>query len=227
MLPFWKISENYLKGGEPIHKIVFSSEAADTDRKAFFITPMHPLVKQAAKFFASSDSVDICIEYYSDSLPAGEYNFSVYAWNYVGMQPKFKVVPVCDNDEIAENFTDILMEAKVSDSGNPLSRDAISSLESKQVALWQTEKTKYLADVANTANFKLESIGNNYRNRKRALEQKIRDINDEKIVRMYQSELNTATDNYERKVQEINNQKDKADIHTILVAKGVINIMRS
>ena len=219
--------ELYLKGGEPIHKIVFNSEAADSDRKAFFITPMHPLVKQAAKYFATSDSVDICIDYYSDSLPTGEYNFSVYAWNYVGMQPKFKVVPVCDNDEIADNFTDILMEATVSESGKPLSQEAISVLESKQIPLWQEEKAKYLADVANTANYKLESIGNNYRNRKRALEQKIRDINDEKIVRMYQSELSTATDNYERKVQEINSQKDKADIHTILVAKGVISIKRS
>ncbi len=219
--------ELYLKGGEPIHTITFDSEAADSDRKAFFITPMHPLVKQAARYFASSDPVNIHIEHYSDDIPEGSYNFSVYAWSYVGMQPKFKVVPVCENDRIAEEFTDILLDANISSNQIKIDSDVLSSLESKQVLLWQAEKERYIGEVTGTANYKLESIGNNYRNRKRILEQRIRDITDEKIIRMYQSELSTATDNYNRKVNEINEQTQRADIHTSLVAKGVLEIKRS
>lgn len=219
--------ELYLKGNDPNHTITFVSEAADADRKAFFITPMHPLVKQAAKHFASSEPVNIHIEHYSDELPLGTFNFTVYAWSYVGMQPKFKVVPVCDSDEIAESFTDILLDAAVSSTQVKLNENALSILESKHVALWQAAKDAYISEVKNTANYKLESIGNNYRSRKRILEQKIRDINDEKINRMHQSELDTATENYNRKVNEINEQTQRADIHTSLVAKGVLDIKRS
>lgn len=42
--------ELYLKGSEALHKITFHAETATKERKAFFVTPMHPLVKQAAKF---------------------------------------------------------------------------------------------------------------------------------------------------------------------------------
>ena len=218
--------EQYLKGGEPIHKITFVSETADEDRKAFFITPMHPLVKQAAKHFASSETVNINIEHYSNELPIGNYSFSVYAWSYVGMQPKFKVVTVCDNDVIAEEFTDILMNATISSASVGLEQSVISQLESKHIALWQAEKERHLSEVTSTANYKLESIRNNYRGRKRVLEQKIMDIDDDRIIRMYQSELNTATNNYNRKANEINEQTQRADIHTSLVANGVLEIKR-
>ena len=74
--------------------------------------------------------------------------------------------------------------------------------------------------------YKLESISSNYRNRKRTLEQKMRDAFEEKIRRMYQSELNTATEKYHIKVDEINERASRADIHTALIANGIIDIRR-
>ena len=99
-------------------------------------------------------------------------------------------------------------------------------MEGKHVALWQQEKECYLANIQSTANYKLESISSNYRNRKRTLEQKIRDAFDEKIRRMYQSELDSATEKYHSKVDEINERASCADIHTSLIANGVIEIKR-
>ena len=58
------------------------------------------------------------------------------------------------------------------------------------------------------------------------LEQKIRDAFDEKIRRMYQSELGTATEKYQIKVDEINDRASRADIHTSLIANGIIEIKR-
>ena len=92
--------------------------------------------------------------------------------------------------------------------------------------MWQSEKEKYIASVKGTADYKLESINSNYRNRKRTLEQKIRDAFDEKIRRMYQSELATATENFNSKVAEINERTSRADIHTSLVANGLIEIRK-
>ena len=43
---------------------------------------------------------------------------------------------------------------------------------------------------------------------------------------MHQSELQTATENYNAKVSEINDRTSRADIHTTLIAHGIINIRR-
>ena len=218
--------ENYLKGSEPMHKLTFTSETASKERKAFFITPVHPLVKQAARYYATSNVSYIHLEYYSDELPEGTYPFSIYAWSYVGLNPMFRIVPVCGSDLIAAELTDILQEAETSPIHSTVDKGMWAGLEGRHIALWQREKESYLASIQSTANYKLESISSNYRNRKRTLEQKIRDAFEEKIRRMYQSELNTATEKYQAKVAEINDRASRADIHTALIANGIIEIKR-
>lgn len=218
--------ENYLKGSEPLHRLTFASETASKERKAFFITPMHPMVKQAAKYYATNNVSYIHLDYYSDSLPEGTYPFSIYTWNYVGLSPMFRVVPICENDLIAAELTDILQEAETSDAYGTVDKAMWAGLERKHIALWQHEKETYLAGIQSTAAYKLESISSNYRNQRRTLEQKIRDAYDEKICRIYQSQLNTATEKYQIKVDEINDRASRADIHTALIANGIIEVKR-
>ena len=218
--------ENYLKGTEPLHKLTFEADTAAKERRAFFITPMHPLVKQAAKFYATSNVSYIHLDVCSDDLPEGTYPFSIYAWSYVGLNPMFRVVPVCENEMIAAELTDILQNANTATKSVAVDKSTWSGLEGKHIALWQREKEVYLAGLQNTANYRLESISSNYRNRRRTLEQKIRDAYDEKIRRMYQSELNSATEKYQSKVDEINDRAARADIHTSLIANGIVEIRR-
>ena len=216
--------ENYLKGSEPMHLLTFASETASKERKAFFITPMHPLVKQAAKYYATSHVSYIHLEYYSNDMPEGTFPFSIFAWSYVGLNPMFRVVPVCANEILAAELTDILQEADTSTSNATVNKSTWAGLEAKHIAIWKHEKEKYLASIQSNANYKLESISSNYRNRKRSLEQKIRDSFEEKIRKMYQSELDTATEKYQNKVNEINERAACADIHTSLIANGIIEI---
>ena len=218
--------ENYLKGAEPIHRITFASETAVKEPKAFFITPMHPLVKQAARFYAHNQVNYIHLSYFTDDIPEGIYPFSIYTWSYVGLNPMFRVVPICENEMLAAELTDILQEAETSASLAAVNKSTWAGLESKHISLWQKEKEKYLAGIQNTANYKLESISSNYRNRKRTLEQKLRDAFDDRIRRMFQSELNSATEKYNAKVDEINERASRADIHTALIANGIIDIKR-
>lgn len=218
--------ENYLKGSEPIHRLTFMPETASKERRAFFITPMHPLVKQAAKHFATNHVSHIHLEYYSDEISEGTYPFSIYAWSYVGLNPMFRVVPVCENALLATEFTDILQDANTATNNITVDNGTWTALEGMHISQWKQEKETYLAGIQSAANYKLESISSNYRNRKRSLEQKIRDAFDEKIQRMFRSELNTATEKYQSKVDEINDRTSRADIHTSLIANGVIEIKR-
>jgi len=209
--------ELYLKGTEPMHKITFVSEVASKERKAFFITPMHPLVKQAAKHFAQDKPRYLHLELYTDEYPEGSFPFSIYAWSYVGIQPMFKVVPICSEQAIEVDLVEILQNSDSITAPMTVDQHLWDTLEGRHVALWQKEKAKHIESVQSIANFRIESIGSNYRNRKRSLEQKILDAFEEKIIRMYQSELQSATDNYEAKILEINARVSRADVHTALV----------
>ena len=218
--------ELYLKGTEPMHKITFVSEVASKERKAFFITPMHPLVKQAAKYFAQDKPRYLHLELYSEDYPAGKYPFSIFAWSYVGINPMFKVVPICSNLSIESDLVELLQTASTTTAPVTVDKSMWDVLEGRHITLWKKEKAKHIESVQTIADFRIESIGSNYRSRKRSLEQKIMDAFEEKIIRMYQSELQTATERYEGKVAEINARVSRADIHTTLVANGIIEIKR-
>ena len=218
--------ENFLKGSEPLHTITFVPEMASKERRAFFITPMHPLVKQAAKHFAISNVSYSHLEYYSEELPEGSFEFALYAWNYVGLQSMFKVVPICENPLVEIELINILQNGDSVSTPATLNANIISGLESKHIALWKNAKEKYVSDVKGIASYKLESISSNFRNRKRTLENKIRDTFDERLIKMYESMLKSATDEYQTKVEDINVRTLQADIHTALIANGVIDIKR-
>lgn len=219
--------ELYLKGGDALQSITFVSEAAQKEHKSLFITPTHPLVKQAAKHFAVQQTSHIHLEYFSDELPEGAYPFSLYAWNYVGIRSSFKVIPVCREAALSGEILNILQDANAICSSEILPESTWSELEATHIALWQTEKEVYLQNVRSLADFKRESIENNYRNRKRNLEQKISDTDDERIQRMFLSELKTATENYNARVTDINSRTSRADIHTTLLAYGIIKIRKA
>ncbi len=218
--------ENYLKSDNPLHQATFIPEMASKERRAFFFTSMHPLVKQAARFFKKNDVIHIHLTDYSDILPEGSYPFSVYAWQYKGLQPMFKVVPICDNDILREELTDILQNAESSDVNILNPSKVWTDLEGKHISLWNQEKEKYLADMKVTANYRLESISSSYRNKRRSLEQKLSGEIDNKLRRMYTSELQKTESQYQSKVSDIKDILSRADIHTDLIANGIIDIRR-
>ena len=215
----------YLKGNAPLHKITFDSDAAEKERDAFFITAMHPLAKQAAAYYKATEKAYIRLQYANDDLPNGTYHFSVYAWTYVGINPHFKLVVVCEDDVIASELPDILQEAQSCASAVNIKSSDWDSLEGKQVKLWQTEKSSEIAEAETTSIFKIESLTNNFRNRKRSLEQKIMDTSSESIRRMYNSELESAQNKYDAKVAEIKQKVAQTDIHTTLIANGILEVV--
>ena len=97
-------------------------------------------------------------------------------------------------------------------------------LEEIQIGKWQEECAEHKKAVELSANYKLESIRNNYMSRKRVLEAQIADIEDSSITRMHRAELENATEKYESKVAEIEESKAQADIHVALIAKGIMHI---
>ena len=213
--------EAYLNGKIPTHAITFDSEAASKDRDSFFITPMHPLAKQAAKYFSTNDTGYLRLEYYSSSIPEGSYLFSVYAWEYTGNRTFTKLVTVCENGVIESNFVDIL-ESSCNSTISPERGYDWSALENKQVKLWTNARLLHRQDTSVISKYKIESISSNMRNKIRSLEQQINDTSDDSLSRMKTSELETARETFQKKLSEINTASERADIFSTLLANGII-----
>lgn len=219
-----RIWENYLSGKTPNHTITFDADAASKDRDSFFITAMHPLAKQAAEHFAKGETAYLKLQHYSNTIPAGNYPFSVYAWRFTGFNEYTHLVTICESEQVAEELPDVLENALNSPISEAMSCNW-SDLEGLQVARWMDARAKHKRDVATTITFKLESLANNQRNRIRSLEQQIQDAFDDSIRRMKLSELETVQENYSRKVNEIQSLAAKADIYTTLLVNGIITVM--
>lgn len=216
--------EAYLKGSSQFHKITFDPEAAREDSGAFFITAVHPLVKQAAMYYATNEVSYINLKSGSDIIAPGKYPFAVYAWNYVGINPRFKLVTVCKDEAVGEELIELLQMAVSENATGNVPADSWDGLEEIQIGRWQAECVEHKKAVELSANYKLESIRNNFMSRKRALETQIADIEDSSITRMHRAELENATEKYESKVAEIEESKAQADIHVTLIAKGIMHI---
>lgn len=216
--------EVFLKGNEPNHPITFDSETAEKERNAFFITAVHPLVKQAAAFFATNKLVHIHLEYYSDEIAHGDYPMSIYAWDYTGVQSNFRLVAICDEPRIASELPEYIITASAVNYPSKLKGNVWDSLEEEHVRQWQEAREQHASATRQAASYKLESLKNNFRNRRIVLERKIAEAEDERIRTMHRSELENARQRFELKVSEIEAQIARADIHTTLIANGVITV---
>jgi len=132
---------------------------------------------------------------------------------------------VCDDDVVATELPDILKEAQTGAPAVKMQPSDWDVLERKHVKAWMDEKDNEVSESQNTAAFKIESLTNNFRNRKRSLEQKMLDTTSESIRRMYGSELESAQESYDLKVEEIQQKVTQTDIHTTLIANGILEVV--
>ena len=216
--------EQYLKGTKPNLKITFLQEAAEKNRDAQFITTVHPLVKQAAKYFETTEQFNINISTHSDSIAKGVYPFSIYAWNFVGLKPRVEVKVICENEDVISEWNDIIQCAITTPVEGSVDGSSWDALEKRNIALWKNEKQKYIDDLRADVAFRLETINNNFNQTILSLEQKLRDMLDERMIRMYQSMIEDETERYQVKIQELKRKGEQADIHFTLIANGILTI---
>ena len=216
--------ESFLRGKKPDQAITFDPDTAVNNRNSLFITSTHPLAKQAAKFFDSGDASNVKINYYSESLPEGEYLFSVYAWSYIGFTPSTRVVIVCEDDLISEEIPYILEELSDSPDGNGELYDW-SDLETKHIHMWAIERDSFKQSAKEIADVRKEVLKSSFARLHRLLEQKINDSTDS-IQRMYVGQLENEKDKFEGKIKRIQEIESKADILTTLLVNGVITIKK-
>lgn len=219
----WETWDNYLQDRTPTHALTFDAIAADHAQAAFFLTPAHPLVRQAAVFLSKDSKIPhVSLRCVSDELSAGVYPFCVYDWEYLGFSMRHRLRAFCDDPTVEAALPSLLAEA-VSAPKPDEWVDAENLSERADLTLL-TELDKHRAEVEALRNYRLESVTNSHKTRLRVIERKIHDATNEKIRTMYEQELANVRDSFEAKRVAI--AAIVPDIHTTPIATGLLTIVK-
>ncbi len=218
--------ENWLKGkGTDQHlTITFEAESATQHPKAVFIMPVHPLVKQASAALDKTREIVVTLKVRTNQVPAGRYQFAIYKWEYLGKKEDWVLKPITSSEVLTPHLRPLLETAEDNDIGEDVSLTDQKALEEQHHAMWTEAREKHREHSREIVEYQKESLSTSHQKRITLLEKQIEEVPDPNIQRMRRSEIANAAKDYNRRIQELEEGMEKADITTELVAYGVLEV---
>jgi ERCC4-related helicase len=219
--------ENWLKGTNPHLAITFEAACATGHPEATFITPLHPLVRQAADTYEFGQHVMTAFAVSDDSLLPGVHPFVIYQWQIHGIHEDLMLQPICQ-DETMRSLLTKLLENGHSISPEPEempARSVFDDLDSQHYKLWTEAREKHRDRTRQLASYRKESLMTSHRARLALLKEQLVHATDEKIRRMRLSQISSAEADYHRRIQELESAIEKAEITAQPVAFGIVKIL--
>ena len=216
--------ENWLKGGDPHLSITFESDCATQYPKAAFVMPLHPLVKQAAKSLDTKERVVVSLKTQTNEVPAGRYEFAIYQWRFQGIREDLMLKPIASLEAVTPHLSHLLEKTVDADNKKRSTAAVWDELDAHHYKLWSEERTDHQQRNQELAKYRKESLSTSHQARMALLVEQLAQANDEKIQRMRQSQIKSATADYDRRIQELDNALEKADVIAEPVAYGTLTI---
>lgn len=214
----------YLKSDKPTLPVTFDSVCAKDNRNAAFLTQMHPLVIQAADYEANELPCEVGVTVSTDELPAGDYEFLIYVWRFVGLRPDVKLISVSDNEIVQKNILNYIQYSSEYDYGD-VGHEAIwDAMDKLHYAKWQKEKEQYTTDVKNECEYRMEQLAHSFHQREAIFKNMLKNAEDDRIKRMRQSQLDKLTADFEQQKKKIDETIHSVDIYTNLQVKGILHV---
>ena len=224
--PSYREWENWLKGSNPRLSITFEASCASKYSEAAFITPLHPLVRQAAMALEVPGEVITTLQVEDDTLPGGDCLFAIFQWRFHGIRDDLILCPVSNSEQVTKHLPRLLERAKdYPVPVNPIPDiSAWEELEKHHYKLWSEARTEHRRRTEELVQFRRESLTTSHQARISLLKDQLEQATDEKIRRMRQAQINAAEADYARRIQELDIAAERADITAQPVAYGVIHI---
>ena len=162
----------------------------------------------------------------TDELPAGDYEFLIYVWRFVGLRPDVKLVSVSDNEIVQKNILNYIQYSSEYDYGD-VGHEAIwDEMDKLHYVKWQKEKKQYTTDVRNECEYRLEQLAHSFHQREAIFKNMLKNAEDDRIKRMRQSQLDKLTADFEQQKKKIDETIHSVDIYTNLQVKGILHVER-
>lgn len=218
--------ENWLKGSTPNLLITFDSNSASENPEAVLITPIHPLVRQAAAAFDLHRRIVISLKAKSSQVPAHTYCFAIYQWQFHGIRDDMVLCPVAQSDVLSKHLMNLLENAEELSEvpSNFPDKQIQEELDNQHYKLWFEACEKHKKRTKELAEHRRESLTTSHRARIALLEEYLKLATDEKIQRMRRSQLASAEADYELHIKEIEIAIERADITSQPVAFGILEV---
>jgi hypothetical protein len=218
--------EHWLKGSNPHLRVTFEPRAATENPDATLLSPVHPLVRQAATCFAQRERAVTACQVRSDLLPAGDYPFAIYQWRFLGLQEDLQMQPVTLDERLRTRFAPLLSSATPLDLAPAQAPTAsvLDQLESAHYALWSAARDRHREETTKRASFRLASLESSYKARLSLLQDQVAKVTDDRIRRMHHAQIERAAAEHTRRVEEVNRANDVTDVQTQVVAFGIIRV---
>jgi hypothetical protein len=128
---------------------------------------------------------------------------------------------------VQEQLLTLLHNAVPSDDYPPTrfpDPEVFDRLEERHYTHWSTARAEHGEVTHGVAQYRRESLKASYEARMALLGEQLSQANDDKIRRMRQSQLETASADYARRMSEIDESEKRTDIVCQIVAYGVLVI---
>jgi hypothetical protein len=219
-----KVWETYLNSPKSSCPITFMQEEAKEKRKSVFITPSHPIVRQAAAYFSDGKSIKMAfaVSVSGKDVPAAVYPFSIYSWEYTGLRPQVEFIPVSNESVLDKELLNLLQEAVAVDMDLEQYNDEWKLQGEKHLSLWRQESNRYKAEIKSNCDFKIASLAKSLEARKLVAERQLAGTDDAKIELMRRTQIERLEGDFKVKKSRIEKSAKEVDIHTTLIANGVL-----
>ena len=213
--------ERWLKGANPNLAVTFDQGAATDNPKITHLTLLHPLVRQAARYFEIDEPMQ-CVLEVNDQLPEGIYRFALYRWAKHGIRPDEELVAIAEDPQVEEKLLELLPLAVEPIQKITQSSSDFEALDRLHHAKWSSAQADHIAANQELAEHRMQSLTASHRARVNTLQDQLSKATNEKIRLMKQSELARAEADFDRRVSEIQNAGQTGDVRAMPVLIGTI-----
>jgi hypothetical protein len=216
--------DRWLKGSESLLTLTFDPSTAAERREIVFITPTHPIARQAAQSIEPSVPLVCSLLAKTNVVPPGRYPYAIYRWRKIGIKEDFLLQPVCCSPELTSHMLQLLETAHNDDSASPITFDEEQEIEKVHYHQWISARSEHIEEVIEITRARTSSLSTSHAARMAILEEQ-RDLAvDTRIRRMRESQIETAKQDYERRSGKLRKAAEQGDIVAEAVVFGTLKL---
>jgi ERCC4-related helicase len=215
----------WLRGNDPYLTLTFDPTTAADRRDLAFITPTHPLARQAAQKMEPTAPLMCNLSAQANDLPPGRHPYAIYRWRKIGLKEDFTFQLVCADPAIAGRMLELLETATAANAPvQDITAEEERALETHHYRLWIDQRASHIEQVAQTTQARLASLNTTHAARIALLEEQRDQANDARIRRMKESQIETARRDYKTRAEALRMAPEQADVIAEAVAFGVLMV---
>jgi len=183
-------------------------------------------VKQAAHHIDSFDFPYTELLVADSDVPSGDYDFVIYKWETRGIRNDLSLKPICSDPRVGPQLINLIERASDSQIKSEPRLNHWDHLESRHYGFWREEKHKHIDRTKELAEYKKQSLKTSHQAVVASITDRIEQVYDEKILRMYRAQLASLEAAYAKNIQALDIAVEKADIVTTPVMYGIIRVTK-